>query len=64
MFLPVSVFAEILNDIKEIELSGNGIASLEIRCEAGYLIIRGVKQLKNIVADTEIEVEGMPEKEF
>lgn len=64
VFLPISVHAEVLSGIKGLELSSSGIASLEVRCEAGYLIIRGVKQLKSIVADTEIEVEGMPEKEF
>jgi hypothetical protein len=64
MFLPVVTFAAALQDTRHLELSAEGIQTLEIRCDAGFLILIGVDGIDQIKANAEIEVSDIAENEF
>lgn len=51
-------------ETRNLELSGNGIETLEMNCGSGFLKVRGVEGLKKIEVEAEIVVKGLRKRDF
>ena len=64
LFLPALVSAGTLQEIKQLDLSIQGIDVLEVNCGAGLLDLKGVEGRDKISVTAEIEVEDLRKEDF
>jgi hypothetical protein len=59
VLLPVTTFAEVKQETRDLELPAVGINILRIQCGAGSLILRGVEGIDKIEVSADIMVQGL-----
>jgi DUF4097 and DUF4098 domain-containing protein YvlB len=64
IILPAVAVADAMQDIRHLTVSAEGIHTLEAGCGAGFLELRGVKELNKIKATAEIKLEGIEQNEI
>jgi hypothetical protein len=64
ILLPGLTFADTKREMKDLELPSQDIETLVIKCGAGSLNLRGIDGLTKIQVVTQIQVEGLGEKDL